>query len=440
MKKNQESRIENLEFIFFALAPTGSGVSGSDRIFIEFARYWSEKFPVTIFTTQEGIEMMERQGLISSKSQILNPKQFLISKFQIQNLKQPQNSKLKTQNDKNLQIIKVEKSLPKNFSLKYIYKIFLGIKLGFTLKLTTNYQLLNTYLYSSSEFWMDSIPCFILKLRYPKVKWIAAWYQTAPKPWTGFSEGERKVRYNLRAFLYWFVQQPIKPLISKFADFVFVNNVEEKKQFPRHVKSGRAIVVLGAVPLDEIKKFRISKLGFRVSKEYDAVFQGRFHPQKGVIELIDIWRRVVDKKPDAKLAMIGDGPLFKDVESRIKNLGLGENVKLFGYVFDGPKKYSIFSRSKIVVHPAFYDSGGMAAAEAMAFGLPCVGFNLASYKSYYPKGMVKVKLGDLDSFAEKILSFLQDEKYRLRVGKEAKEMIEKNWDWKVRAYEVLKKI
>jgi glycosyltransferase involved in cell wall biosynthesis len=138
--------------------------------------------------------------------------------------------------------------------------------------------------------------------------------------------------------------------------------------------------------------------------------------------------------------MIGDGPLFKNVESRIKNLGLQKNVKLFGYLFDGPKKYSIFARSKIVVHPAFYDSGGMASAEAMAFGLPCVGFNLEAYKSYYPKGMVKAKLGDLDGFAREILKFLRNEKYRLRVGKEAKEMIEENWDWRIRAYEVAEKI
>jgi len=287
---------------------------------------------------------------------------------------------------------------------------------------------------------MDSLPSLILKLRFPQVKWVAAWYQTAPKPWIGFSEGEREIRYNFRAFLYWLVQQPIKPVILKFADFVLVNNEEEKERFPKHKKSGHAIVVLGAVPLDKIKKFLTTNYQLLTTKKYDAVFQGRFHPQKGIIELIDIWRRVVDKKSDAKLAMIGDGPLMDEVIRRIAMNRLTGNIKLFGYVFDGPKKYSIFAQSKIVVHPAFYDSGGMAAAEAMAFGLPCVGFNLASYKSYYPKGMVKVKLGDLDSFAEKILSFLQDEKYRLRVGKEAKEMIEKNWDWKIRAHEVLKKI
>ena len=56
------------------------------------------------------------------------------------------------------------------------------------------------------------------------------------------------------------------------------------------------------------------------SKKYDAVFIGRFHPQKGVLELIDIWKRVVNKKPQAKLAMIGDGPLMKKVQLKIKKI------------------------------------------------------------------------------------------------------------------------
>ena len=43
------------------------------------------------------------------------------------------------------------------------------------------------------------------------------------------------------------------------------------------------------------------------------------------------------------------------------------------------KKNLGFSFGKVVSHPAFYDSGGMASAEAMVFGLPCVGFKLKAF-------------------------------------------------------------
>ena len=49
----------------------------------------------------------------------------------------------------------------------------------------------------------------------------------------------------------------------------------------------------------------------------------------------------------------------------------------------------IFKDSKIVLHAAIYDSGGMAACEAMACELPGVSFDLPALKTCYPKGMFK---------------------------------------------------
>lgn len=175
----------------------------------------------------------------------------------------------------------------------------------------------------------------------------------------------------------------------------------------------------------------------KFTKIYDAVFQGRFHPQKGVLELIDIWKKVVDRKPDAKLVMIGDGPLMKSVKLKVKSAKLENNIILKGYLFDGEDKYRIFSQSKIVVHPAFFDSGGMAAAEAMAFGLPCVGFNLESYKYYYPEGMEKVKVGDLAAFADKVMELLQNNNLYNRAAKQAQHLIGCNWSWDLRARQTL---
>ena len=197
-------------------------------------------------------------------------------------------------------------------------------------------------------------------------------------------------------------------------------------------------MLLGAVPLKEIKnwKAKLSKL----PKKYDAVFQGRFHPQKGVVELVEIWKKVVEKKPNAKLAMIGDGPLMQDVRDKIQDLGLQKNIKLFGYLFDGPEKYEIFSRSKLVVHPAFYDSGGMASAEAMAFGIPVVGFDLKAYESYYPQGMLKVPVGDLSAFGDAILKLLDNDDFRRAEGENAEKMIFSKWSWNKRTSEVLDKI
>lgn len=384
----------------FALAAHGVGLSGSDRIFIEFARRWSQELQVNIFLWTEGREMCQTQHL---EGQNIN---FVVSSMTPW---------------KNL-----------GFMINYFARIFEGIKLGLTLRLANS---TDNLLYSASDFWMDTLPCFILKIRFPKVKWVATWYQTAPNPFTGYAEGQRETKYRFRALLYWLSQFPIQPIISRFADFVLVNNESERQQFPSLGKNGKVLVVLGAVDVTKIRKW-IAQTG-KIPKVYDGIFQGRFHPQKGVVELIKIWKKVVDRNKNAKLAMFGNGPLMEDVKLKINKLNLDKNIKLFGYVFDGPKKYTVFSQSKVVVHPAFFDSGGMASAEAMAFGLPCVGFDLKSYTSYYPKGMVKVKIGDLDEFAGEILKLISDNKHREKIGREASDMINKHWSWDQRAREVL---
>ncbi len=394
----------------FALAAHGIGISGGDRIFMELARRWSKKFIIDLYLCKEGFAMCERNGLKAKGSKL----KFVVSKM---------NPWYKF-----------------GFFINYFARILEGIKLGLTLDLSTDHDLPTTFLYSASDFWMDVFPCVLLKIRHSKIKWIAGWYQTAPNPLMGYQGG----RYKLSALFYFLSQLPVKPFVSHFADFVFVNNENERKQFNRLNKKGKVFVFIGAVDLKRVKEWK-SKQSLplrgkrvKVKKIYDAVFQGRFHPQKGVVELIDVWKRVVEKRPDALLAMIGDGPLMEKVKLQIANYKLQKNIKLFSYLFDGDQKYKIFSQSKIVVHPAFYDSGGMAAAEAMAFGLPCVGFNLPSYKSYYPKGMVKVKVGDLNVFSKTILLLLKNRIYRSKIAKGAVLMIEKSWSWDIRADQVLR--
>lgn len=378
-------------FIFFSLAVTGDGISGGDRIFIELARNWSSKSKITIYTSIQGKNLLKKQK-ISSK-----------------------NIEIETIPNKIFSYI---------FVIDYAFKVLYSIYLGF--KINTDKKF---YIYSSSEFLMDVIPSAILKLR-KNITWIATWYQTAPNPIVGFAESKRENTYNFKALLYWLSQLPTKPLINNFADKVIVNNESERKMFPNK----KTIVLIGAVPLYIIKKF--SKRSTKTDKKYDAVFQGRLHAQKGVVELIDIWKKVVDKRTNAKLAIVGDGPLRKDVEEKIREYGLDKNINLFGYLFDGKKKFSIFAQSKIVLHPAFYDSGGMAAAEAMAFGLPVVGFDLKSYESYYPKGMVKVETGNINKFSKAIVKLLNNKNYYKKYSIEAKTLIEKSYSWKKRSGEI----
>ncbi len=392
-----KKKLKFYTFHFFALAAVGEGLSGGDRIFIEFARRWSKfGYQIHIYVWEEGYRIALTQKLTGKNTH-----------YHVTNLG----------------------PFPKlGFVVNYFARIVAGIILGLTLNIKSG------YLYSCSDFLMDSLPAWILKIRHPQNIWCAGWYQTAPNPLQGYTEGTRHRVYRFTALLYWLSQKIAKPLISRSANYVFVNNESERLIFP----NSRVIVVLGAVDVAAIQAYQTSHP--KVNKIYDSLFMGRFHPQKGAIEMVEIWAKVVKALPKAKLGMIGDGELMSAVRTKIRQLNLEKNITLFGYVYDGPRKYHIFSQGKLVVHPAFYDSGGMFAAEAMAFGIPAIGFNLISYKSYYPQGMLKVPTGDLDSFAQAILTLLKNSPKREKLGSDAKNMIVNNWSWDSRASQVLQSI
>lgn len=147
---------------------------------------------------------------------------------------------------------------------------------------------------------------------------------------------------------------------------------------------------------------------------------------------MEIWKKVVAQLPKAKLAMIGNGLLEKDVKNKINEYNLNENVDLFGFM-DGQDKFNVFKQSKIVLHPATYDSGGMAAAEAMAWGLPGISFDLEALKTYYPQGMEKIHKGDFNRFAQAIIKMLANDKYYMMLADQARQLIVEQWSWQNRA-------
>ena len=282
--------------------------------------------------------------------------------------------------------------------------------------------------YSGSDFWPDSVPSWILKLRFGRVKWVAAFYLFAPNPFS--KESPYKGARKLRGLFYYISQMPAYAIIRRHADMVWVTSEPDRWKFGNRLSPKKVVAVRGGV---DIKTPAF--IPEPTEKKFDAVFIGRFHPQKGILELIEIWRFVCEERKSAKLAVIGIGDLEDELRKKISNYGLEKNIVLFGFK-DGVEKLKIFKDSKVVVHPATYDSGGMAACEAMACGLPGVSFDLPALKTYYPKGMIKTPCFEFKTFGRNILKLLTDEKLYERTAKDALEWA-KEWDWDRRTEELL---
>lgn len=81
---------------------------------------------------------------------------------------------------------------------------------------------------------------------------------------------------------------------------------------------------------------------------------------KFLIACFEAYNRVY---PNAKLVLLGDGPLFDDVKTSTKN----ENIVFLGSLQDTSKYYSMFD---VMVFPSFFEGLPFVLVEAQASGLP----------------------------------------------------------------------
>lgn len=295
------------------------------------------------------------------------------------------------------------------------------------------------YLITQTDFLPDTWAAFLVKLRNPRIIWVASFFLAAPKPWQKDSPYHGK-RY-LIGLGYWLQQLPSLFLIKMMADKVIVTSDPDVGRFLSKKRDRSKIIVFqGGVDIGASEKYLSGNEVIPVShRKYDACFVGRFHFQKGVLDLIDIWHEVCRLYPEAKLAMIGNGPLEDDVVKKIAKYRLDKNIDLLGFM-DGEQKNDVFKQSKIMVHPATYDSGGMAMAGGMAWGLPGVSFDLEALKTYYPKGVIKIPLGDNVQFADNIVRLIRNEDLYSVLSLEARDLILKIWDWDKRVEALQDKI
>lgn len=281
---------------------------------------------------------------------------------------------------------------------------------------------------ASTEFQPNGLPAFRLKHRFSQVPLVMESFLLAPKWFSG------KPGPGLIFTAYRPVQKMILRRVLREAEMLLVTG-EEDREFM--INEGRAadsvFAVLGGVDLSVPRSVPEPK-----EKSFDAIFIGRLHPQKGPLELMDIWKLVLQTKPDARLAIIGSGPLEAKCRAKAQKLGIGGQVKFFGFC-DGLEKYKVIKASRVVVHPAVYDSGGMAAAEALCCGLPGVSFDLPALRTYYPQGWLKAPVGDIGGFAARINRLLADKELYAETSKDAY-AAGLQWDWNARAKAVWKAI
>ena len=149
------------------------------------------------------------------------------------------------------------------------------------------------------------------------------------------------------------------------------------------------------------------------------LFFGRIHESKGILELIELFRKLkYDLK--FKFLMCGDGPL-KEYATKELNDILGDDFT-YGGVVSGNLKSEIFLKADYFLLPSRYGEGlPMALLEAMSFGLIPIVSNDGSMEHLIQDSLngIKVNKNDLEHLYFKILQVTQNDDLKKSISKNA---------------------
>lgn len=133
--------------------------------------------------------------------------------------------------------------------------------------------------------------------------------------------------------------------------------------------------------------------------------------------LLEVWARIAPRFPDWELRIFGEGPLRNNLQAQIDALGL-RSAHLMGHTGPIGEQYLA---AAILAHPAEFEGFPLAVTEALASGLPVVGFADCSGLNRLvvdgANGLLVPAEGDrLGHYAEALSGLMADEPRRLALG------------------------
>lgn len=126
---------------------------------------------------------------------------------------------------------------------------------------------------------------------------------------------------------------------------------------------------------------KINQISETVQETNQFIYTGRIDEHKNILLLIDSFNLYIKKyNGNEELILVGDGPQRKEVEEKIERLNLNNKIHLIGR----KKQEEVFlelSKSKLFLFPSKGEGMSLSVLEAMAAGLPIVGFEVMGMKN-----------------------------------------------------------
>tara|TARA_Y100000588_G_C14276874_1_gene934800 strand:- start:57 stop:1133 length:1077 start_codon:yes stop_codon:yes gene_type:complete len=156
----------------------------------------------------------------------------------------------------------------------------------------------------------------------------------------------------------------------------------------------------------------------------------RQYPRKNTSFLITAMKEVVFRIPEARLTVVGGGPMVDSLRSQVSELGLSENIEIVGEVPANKDVVNFYEQASLFCLPSLQEGFGIVFLEAMCSGLPIVAMNVSAVPEVLGDCALLVQENDLQGLSDSIIRILQDEELYKTLQSKGRKRVE-NFDWTV---------
>jgi len=148
----------------------------------------------------------------------------------------------------------------------------------------------------------------------------------------------------------------------------------------------------------------------------------RLHRQKGVIHLLRAAPRILAAFPDARIAVVGEGPRGESLRREARRRGLESRFLFLGERQDSALILSLFD---IFVLPSLWEGLPFVLVEASALAKPIVATAVDGTPEVISDGKtgLLVPPGDPGALAEAVIRLLEDKEEARRLGETARALV-----------------
>lgn len=142
--------------------------------------------------------------------------------------------------------------------------------------------------------------------------------------------------------------------------------------------------------------------------------------QKRVDLLLEAARSVFERVPEARLAIVGNGPLRDSLERQARELGLDRDERFRFFPFDPPSARHLLALDVFVL-PSAWEAMPIGVLEALACGIPQVVTDVeGTHEAISDETGILVAPRDPAALADAMVALLRDEQRRARMSERSR--------------------